>query len=339
VSRKVTLSRIAEELGLSTATISLALRDSPLVAENTRERIKLAASEMGYIYDRRAASLRTARSDIVGVLIHTVINPFFAEILRSIEEELALTRRTFLLCNHGDSLEKQRGFISTLMQFGADGVILCPSVGTDADEIRRIEDFGLPVTLVARTVDDAPVSCVRGNDRLGACMAIEHLISLGHRRIAMIGGTPLTSTGRERLSGYRDALQNAGIDYDESLRFETEGTRKSAFAACYKLLEGNDRPDAIAAFNDIAAFGVLNCLQHFGLTPGKDIAVIGYDNLEESAITYPALSTVDNGQDKVGGLAAQTLLARIVSGPTSNQEILIEPKLVVRATCGGKPAT
>ncbi|MEO0636111.1 MAG: LacI family DNA-binding transcriptional regulator [Pseudomonadota bacterium] len=333
MGRKVTLSRIAEELGLSTATISLALRDSPLVAETTRDRIKLAASEMGYIYDRRAASLRTARSDIVGVLIHTVINPFFAEILRSIEEELALTRRTFLLCNHGDSLEKQRSFVSTLMQFGADGVIMCPSVGTDADEIRRIEDFGLPVTLVARTVEDAPVPCIRGDDRTGAALAGKHLFSLGHKRVAIIGGKATTSTGRMRLAGYRDAFEEAGISYDPALRFETEGTRKAAFDACYSMLESGERPDAIAAFNDIAAFGVLACLQHFGLTPGKDISVIGYDNLEEARISYPALSTVDNGQDKVGGLAAQTLLQRIISGPGDRQERLIEPQLVIRATC------
>ena len=135
---------------MSTATVSLALRDSPLVADATRERIKEHARAIGYIYNRRAASLRTSRSGIVGVVVHDIMNPFFAEILRSIESELDRSRQTFILSNHYDQLEKQRTFIDTLLQLGADGVIMSPAIGTPPEDIRLAEENGLPAVLIAR---------------------------------------------------------------------------------------------------------------------------------------------------------------------------------------------
>jgi DNA-binding LacI/PurR family transcriptional regulator len=167
--------------------VSLALRDSPLVADATRERIKAHAREIGYIYNRRAASLRTSRSGILGVVVHDIMNPFFAEILRSIESELDRSRQTFLLSNHYDKLEKQRTFIDTLLQLGADGVIMSPAIGTPAEDIRLAENNGLPVVLIARSVEGADVPVFRGDDAYGTGLATNHLISLGHRRIAMIG--------------------------------------------------------------------------------------------------------------------------------------------------------
>ncbi len=142
---------------MSTATVSLALRDSPLVADATRERIKSHAREIGYIYNRRAASLRTSRSGIVGVVVHDIMNPFYAEILRSIETELDRSRQTFLLSNHYDQVEKQRTFIDTLLQLGADGVIMSPAIGTPPEDIMMAEDNGMPSVLIARSVDGAAV--------------------------------------------------------------------------------------------------------------------------------------------------------------------------------------
>ena len=197
---------------MSTATVSLALRDSPLVADATRDRIKEHARAIGYIYNRRAASLRTSRSGIVGVVVHDIMNPFFAEILRSIESELDRSRQTFLLSNHYDQLEKQRTFIDTLLQLGADGVIMSPAIGTPPEDIRLAEDNGLPAVLIARSVEGADVPVFRGDDSYGIGLATNHLISLGHRRIAMIGGTDQTSTGRDRYQGYVAAMEAAGLE-------------------------------------------------------------------------------------------------------------------------------
>lgn len=202
MAQKVKLSTIAEALGLSTATVSLALRDSPLVADVTRESIKSKAIELGYIYNRRAASLRTSRSGIIGVVVHDIMNPFYAEILKAIETELDRNRQTFILSNHYDSVEKQRNFIETLLQLGGDGVIMSPAIGTPAADISLAEDNGMPAILIARSVPGIDVPTFRGDDAYGIALATNHLISFGHTCIAMIGGTDQTSTGRDRYAGY-----------------------------------------------------------------------------------------------------------------------------------------
>lgn len=262
---KITLSTIADDLGVSTATVSLALRDSPLVAEATREKIRLRAKEIGYVYDRRAASLRTQRSDIVGVLVRDIINPFFAEILRSIEAELANNRQTFLLCNHGDDISLQEEFISTLMQFGADGVIMSPSVGTSAEDIAKIESDGLKVTLVARTVENAHVPAFLGNDEAGFHLITSHLIDQGHRDIVLVGGTRLTSTGRARRAGFAKAFAEKGIALPDRADIETPYDRKAGFAAVEKILAAGPPPTAIACCSDTVALGVMHGLRNHGL--------------------------------------------------------------------------
>ena len=327
---KITLSTIADDLRVSTATVSLALRDSPLVAENTKKLVRARAKEIGYVYDRRAASLRTQRSDIVGVIVRDIINPFFAEILRSIEAELGSNRQTFLLCNHGDDIELQNEFISTLMQFGADGVIMSPSVGTTTEEIRRIENNGLPVTLVARTVEDAGAPAFLGDDVAGFKLVTHHLLVQGHRDIALIGGTRLTSTGRARREGFAEAFKEMGVDLPNRPDIETPYERTAGFNAVGEILKQGPPPTAIACCSDTVAIGVMHGLRQNGLEPGQDVAVTGYDDIEESAISAPPLTTVNDGHGEIGRLAARALQAKIRNETTDEGDVLIAPTLQVR---------
>lgn len=327
---KITLSTIADDLGVSTATVSLALRDSPLVAEATREKVRQRAKEIGYVYDRRAASLRTQRSDIVGVIVRDIINPFFAEILRSIEAELGSNRQTFLLCNHGDDIALQEDFISTLMQFGADGVIMSPSVGTSKEDIERIEQNGLPVTLVARTVEDASVPAFLGNDEVGFHMITQYLIQQGHHDIALVGGTRLTSTGRARRSGFARAYEEAGIALPDREDIETPYERKAGYNAVADILSQGTPPTAIACCSDTVALGVMHGLRSRGLEPGVDITVTGYDDIEEASISAPPLTTVADGHDEIGRLAARALFAKISGKEADNKPKFIEPQLKIR---------
>ncbi len=327
---KITLSTIADDLGVSTATVSLALRDSPLVAESTREKVRLRAKEIGYVYDRRAASLRTQRSDIVGVLVRDIINPFFAEILRSIEAELGSNRQTFLLCNHGDDIALQEDFISTLMQFGADGVIMSPSVGTSSEDIARIEQNGLPVTLVARTVDNANVPAFLGNDEAGFHLITKYLIEQGHSDIALVGGTRLTSTGRARRAGFARAYQEAGLELPKRDDIETPYDRKAGYDAVEEILSQGKAPTAIACCSDTVALGAMHGLRSRGIEPGKDIAVTGYDDIEEASISSPPLTTVADGHDEIGRLAARALFAKISGKEADTDAVFIEPQLKIR---------
>ena len=334
MAQKVKLSTIAEALGLSTATVSLALRDSPLVADVTRERIKEAARELGYIYNRRAASLRTSRSGIVGVCVHDVMNPFYGEILRSIESELDRNRQTFILCNHHDDLSKQRAFVDTLLQLGADGLILSPALGTPAADIGLAEENGLPTILIARTIEGAGVHGFRGDDAYGMGLAVDHLVSLGHRSIAMIGGTRATSTGREREAGYLAGLARGGIEFRPEWRIEGPRDRHSGFASAAAFLALAAPPTAIVCFSDLVALGLMYGLARGGIRPGIDVAVVGYDDIEEAQIATPPLTTVSNGQSEVGESAASALLERLGGAPAMEHTTLIKPELKIRRSCG-----
>ena len=314
--------------------MSLALRDSPLVADATRERIKDHARAIGYIYNRRAASLRTSRSGIVGVVVHDIMNPFFAEILRSIETELDRSRQTFLLSNHYDQLEKQRTFIDTLLQLGADGVIMSPAIGTPSEDIAMVEGNGLPAVLIARSVEGADVPVFRGDDAYGIGLATNHLISLGHTRIAMIGGTDQTSTGRDRYRGYVNAMESAGLEVREGWRIPGPRTKQAGFEATQRFLAIEEKPTAAVCWNDLVAIGLMNGILRAGLTPGVDISVTGYDDLEEAAIATPALTTVWNGQREVGRRAARTLLDRLNGVEVHGGQELIRPELHVRSSTG-----
>ncbi len=324
------MSTIADALGVSTATVSLALRDSPLVADETRERIKDHARQIGYIYNRRAASLRTRRSGILGVVVHDIMNPFYAEILRSIEAELDRSRQTFILSNHYDQLDKQRTFIDTLLQLGADGVIMSPAIGTPREDIETAENNGLPAVLIARTVKGAGVPVFRGDDAYGIGLATNHLISLGHRRIIMIGGTDQTSTGRHRYRGYVAAMERAGLRVDPSWRIPGPRTKQAGFEVAGQFLSHKDKPTAAVCWNDLIAIGLMNGIARAGLVPGVDISVTGYDDLEEASIATPALTTVWNGQREVGRRAARVLLDRLSGIEVEPTQELIKPELHVR---------
>ncbi len=233
------------------------------------------------------------------------MNPFFAEILKSIETELDRSRQTFILSNHYDQLEKQRTFMDTLLQLGADGVIMSPAIGTPPEDIQLAEDNGLPVVLIARSVEGVHAPVFRGDDAYGIGLATNHLISLGHTRIAMIGGTDQTSTGRDRYRGYVQAMEKAGLEVRPDWRIAGPRTKQGGFEVAPQFLALKDKPTAAVCWNDLTAIGLMNGIARAGLVPGEDISVTGYDDLEEAAIATPALTTVWNGQREVGRRAAR----------------------------------
>jgi DNA-binding LacI/PurR family transcriptional regulator len=268
------------------------------------------------------------------VVVHDIMNPFFAEILKSIESELDRSGQTFLLSNHYDDLEKQRTFVDTLLQLGADGVIMSPAIGTPSSDVVMAEQNGLPAVLIARTVEGADVPVFRGDDAYGTGLATRHLISLGHRRIAMIGGTDQTSTGRDRYQGYVAAMQRAGLEVRPSWRIPGPRTKQGGFDAAAVFLALEDRPTAACCWNDLVAIGLMNGLARAGLAAGVDVSVTGYDDLEEAAIATPALTTVWNGQREVGRRAARALLDKLNGQAVRASQELIRPELHVRQSTG-----
>lgn len=330
--RVLTLRMLGQELGLSTATISLALRDSPLVAEATRLRVRALADEAGYVANRSAASLRTARTNMVGVMVHDVLNPYFAEIFRTLEEALNARSLAIMICNHGDDIGRQRTFVDTLLQHRADGLIMCPAIGTDAAAVARITDQGLPFVMICREVSGAAVPLVRGNDFSGARALARHLVAEGHRRIGFVGGRRATSAGAERHAGYVAALAEAGIEADPALDCPEVMSQAAVRASAERLLALEDPPTALIGFNDLVAFGLVSALRHAGREPGRDVAVAGYDDTDGAAWAAPALTSVFNAAERIGTLAAGLLAAQIDGAEMEPERILIEPELRIRAS-------
>ena len=326
--RRITLSQLAAQLDVSTATVSLALRDNPAVSPDTRKRVQALAQEMGYIYNRQAASLRTARTDIVGVVVHDVLNPYFAEVFRAVEAELEANGFTILICNHRDEIHRQRNFVQILQQQNADGLVICPSLGTTSADIDAIVRSGTPVTVICRDVEGATAPSVRGDDFQGMYEITRHLIGQGHRRLAFVGGRRHTSSGRDRHGGFSAAMKEAGLEPVADLpELMTQGEGRKA---ADQLAGLDPRPTAVVCFNDPIAFGLMAGLARLGIRPGTDVAVTGYDDVDGSESWAPSLTTVQNGSDEIGKQAARAIMALMVGEEAPFQRLLIPPKLELR---------
>jgi LacI family transcriptional regulator len=335
---RLTLRDLARHADVSPATVSLVLRKSPLVAETTRERVLESMRTLGYVYNRGAASLRTQRTHTVGVAINELHNPYFAELTAAIERALTRIGQTVFLSNSAEDPAHQDRFIDTMREYNADGLIICPAEGTTPESLQRIADFGVPCVQISRFVKGVSLDFAGNDHRKGTFLATEHLVSLGHRRIAMIGGTDRISTGFERHQGYLDALKAHDLAADPALIVRCPATREDGAEAIAALLKATQPPTAAICYNDVVAFGVMLGLRKRGLEAGKDFAVAGCDDVKEAALWTPALTSVTIDTAAMGEAAADLLVRRIGNLRAPRRQIVLEPKLVVRQSSGGKIA-
>ncbi len=331
--RRVTLLDVAADAGVSRATVSLVLRDSPQIPEATRERVRRSMTRLRYVYNRGAASLRTERSQTVGVVVPDITNPYFAEMVSAIETALSPFGRIPFLGNSREDPSLQDRFIETLREHNVDGVFLCPARGTLPAALERFRQWQLPVVQISRFVPDVEVDYVGADNERGVRDAVEHLIGLGHQRIAFIGANPAMSTGREREAGWRQALTAAGLAADPDLVIACPATRDDGMNAVLRLLGRPDPPTAAVCFNDILAFGVMLGLRYTDLEPGRDFSVVGCDGIAETALWRPALTTIAIPNQDIGATAANLLMRRVEAPDHPDERILMEPRLVIRSSC------
>ena len=329
-----TLRHIADRLGVSTATVSLAMRDNERISQGTRDRVKAALEEHGYIYARSAASLRTSRTHTVGVILNNVSDPFFSALLASLEDALAKSGRTVFLCNTDESCARQAEFIRTMAEYNADGIIVSPAIGSQG------KDFSPPnvpvplLVFVSRAVFDSIFDHVVNDDYEAGRLATERLLSLGHRRIAVVGGDPGASPYGERMRGHRTALERERVEFDRSLVRTSVPVRIEGFKAARWIAGLEPRPTAAICYNDSIALGLLYGLNREGLHPGKDFALIGHEDVEEASFVSPSLSVTRVSRDEMGRQAATALLKRIDDPDAAPQRIVLKTELIVRETCG-----
>jgi LacI family transcriptional regulator len=331
---RVTIVDIARAAGVSKSTVSLVISGSALVKAETRQRVRAVVDELGYVYHRGAANLRLARSNIVGMVINDLSNPFFAELAVGIEAALQGSDYIPVIANTAESLTRQARVLRTMREHDAAGLILCPAGGTQAEALADFAAAGIPVVLAMRRVPGAMVSAVVPDNRAGAMAAVAHLARLGHRRLAFLGGLASMTAFAERSQGFRDGLAEAGLAADPSAIVPAMPTRAGGAAAMAAALALTPAPTAALCFNDIVAIGAVHALARHGLRAGADFAIVGFDDIAEAAHMSPPLTTVAVDASGLGAHAARMLLRRIESGAARAETHIGAARLVVRESCG-----
>ncbi len=331
---RVTIVDVARRAGVSKSTVSLVLADSVLVAEPTRERVREAMRTLGYVYHRGAASLRAASSDFVGMVISDLTNPFFAELAVGIEDALYKLGFTPILANTNEDPERQAQVLRSLREHNVAGIIMSPARATDAWTLAQQWPSSIPAVITMRRMIGSPLPYVGPDNRRGVRDAVEHQLRLGHRRIAFLGGDDRMTTLLERLGGWRDALNGWGIAADDALVIESAPTRAGGRQAIERALRLTRPPTAVVCYNDIVAMGATRALAERGMVPGRDLAVVGFDDIAEAEHNAPPLTTVSADTRELGKRCAESLLGLIRREDPAGLSYAGVARLVVRESCG-----
>jgi len=338
---RVTVIDIAKAAGVSKSTVSLVLQGSSLVNDGTRAKVNAVMRDLGYVYNRGAANLRQSGSNskIIGVVVNDLTNGFFAELAVGVDMVVQSAGFVQFLSNTSESLDRQREVIASMREHGISGLILSPARGTEAGDLKSLVASGIPVVVAVRNVPGAKVSSIASDNREGVFAAVQHLVSLGHRRIAFLGGFRDTAVFNERLDGYRAAAASCLLEHDDDLIFDAAPSRAGGAEAISRALSVASRPTAAVCFNDAVAFGVCDGLRAKGVEPGRGFAVVGFDDVIEAKTAVPALTTISVDPQGMGRRAAQLLLKQISAGRAEPETIVSSVRLVVRESCGAGNGT
>lgn len=329
----VTLQHVAKHAGVSRSTASLVMRGSPSISAATRDKVLTSMQQLGYVYDRLAANLRSKASSTVGLIIMELANPFYSEMLVGIHHELDKFGKTVILGTTFDSLAIQERLLSTMLEYRVGGIILSAVAGSPVEPIERISKLGIPLVLVGRKPAEVTCDYVGIDNVLGGQIAVEHLLSKGHRRIAFLGGRSQLSSWQGRKQGYDNAFRLAGLDIDNSLIIESPATRQGGIDAIQQLLNIPEPPTAAFCYNDTIAIGAMMKMKDMGLIPGYDMAVVGFDDIPEAIVITPNLTTVSSSIRLMGIHAARLLQTRMEGLALEPQSIILQPELIIRDSC------
>jgi LacI family transcriptional regulator len=329
-ARRPTIYDVARLAGVSTATVSRALNGTGQIAPATREAIEAAVAQLGYEPNTAARSLVTRSTQTIALLLPDISNPFYDALVSGIQRRALEAGHTMLLCTTEGDPEREEQYLNLLRAKQVDGVLVDGLV-LPPDRVARFVRNGLPIVCLDRDVDSASVPLVQVDNRLGARMATEHLLSLGHRRIAHVAGAPELGISEERIAGYDEALLDAGIRPDVALLAVGSFTEEGGCEAMKALLASTDLTAAFAA-NDLSALGVMNAIVESGRRVPDDVSVVGFDDLRLSSFTTPPLTTIRQPALEIAERATRLLLDLARGRPARQRRHVLPPELVVRAS-------
>jgi DNA-binding LacI/PurR family transcriptional regulator len=331
----VTLHELAKATGCSVSTVSRALNNSEHpVNEVTRERILAMASQIGYRPNMTARGLKMDRTFTIGLIVYNIASPFTPVLIRGIQEYLKQHDyfSTIISTDFDPDLESEA--VHQLISRSIDGVIFVESWRDESNN--PLDLANKPYVFVYRLFNGSYANSVVVDDIHGARLAVEHLVKLGHRRIAFINGPHDWDASKERLAGYKDILEQNGIPYEARMVEEGTWEVQSGYSAAKKFLKIPQPPTAIFAANDFMALGAIYAIQDAGLNVPKDIAVVGYDDRDFASFSKPTITTVCPPSYEMGQLAAQLILNRLENQIEIKDPIRVQGKLTIRESCGAE---
>jgi LacI family transcriptional regulator len=331
----IRMKDIAKDLGISQATVSKVLREHPDIGEETRRRVLERVKELDYQPNSLARSLVTGRSYLIGLVAPSLLHPFFAQIAKSLSNEIRDKGYSLIVSSSEEDPELEREEISRLLARRLDALVVASS-GANLEQFQRMDSKAQPYVLIDRDLTGLAANFVGINDEKVGRLATEHLINIGCRRVAHIRGRE-NSTGSGRIEGYRRALQNHGIPYLEDFVVRSDhtdtNTTSQGAKAMRLLLDRDPKPDGVFCFNDPLAIGAMSTILEAGLKIPEDIALIGCSNLPNNDWLRVPLSSIDQHSQMIGQRAAELVLSLIESKQTPRaRTIILEPTLVVRAS-------
>lgn len=328
----VTIMDVAQEAGVSYATVSRVVNNKEYVRSDTRDRVMQAIAALGYVANQQARSLAGGRSQIIGLVVRDLGSSYMGEIVRGIDDELSAAHYTMMLFTTHRQANREHTFVTSLAQGMADGLLLV--LPHDPDEYLSLLDMTrYPYVLIDHQGLGENSPAVASTNRQGAYDATSYLIRLGHRRIGFITGALDLRSAWERQEGYQQALSDSGIGFESSLISEGSYHQPEGYSGAHNLLSLPQPPTAIFASNDVMAFGVMEAVRERGLRIPGDISIVGFDNIPQASQVAPPLTTVSQPLEQMGREAVRMLLQRIDNPSQPLQRRELQTTLIVRHSC------
>lgn len=329
-----TIRDVARLAGVSLATVSNVLNQTRPVAADTAARVMRAVEALRYAPHAAARSMRRRGSGLIGLILADITNPFFTALVHAVERAASTAGYSVLLCNSDEDLKREQQHLELLRTQRVDGIILAATGHPSRGRAAALGQLRVPVVLVDRAFNEFGLDAVMLDNRRAALEATRHILGFGHRRIAMLSGPVAMSTGAERLQGYREALLEAGLPYDEALVRDAGFREERAHEAAHELLSSSKRPTAVFAANNLIAIGLMRAIADLQLQCPQDVSVVSIDDFAWASAFRPRLTTVAQPVVDMGETAVRMLLARMRGdAPATTQVAVMAPTLMARDSC------
>ncbi|HXE22865.1 MAG TPA: substrate-binding domain-containing protein [Rhodoferax sp.] len=328
-----TIKDVALRAGVSVSTVSHVVNGTRKISTSTHERVDEAIRELAYVPSAVARSLKSNTTRTLGMLIPNSSNPYFAEIVRMVEDRCFGAGYTLLLCNTDDEPQRQGIYLKVLAERRIDGLIVV-STGGDESLPMMLAGLRIPIVLLDREISNQACDLVETAHMQGGLLATRHLVSLGHRRIACIGGPASLAPSEQRIAGWRLGLAEAGLNVHTNLLWQGGFTSQGGYEAMHAMLRIEPTPTAVFVCNDLMAIGALRAAHENGIRVPDALSVVGFDDIELSGFTSPPLTTVAQPKQRMGALAVDMLLERIEGRRHDARKVVLQPELRVRGSTG-----